>query len=76
MDISACYLTLLYALHEVPFDPTLDPYAVEGFSREQVKDWVKIALGAGKVLAGGNPFAKVRKATLSRHPILEPCLSG
>jgi hypothetical protein len=71
VDISACHFTLLCGLLGVPFDPSQDPYAVEGFDRDDVKVWMNMALGAGKLSTGGNPKAKVRKAALAKHPVLQ-----
>jgi hypothetical protein len=70
VDISAAHLTLLYGLLGVHFDGTQDPYAVPGFGRKAVKDWIKVALGASDETIGGPKCSKVRKACVKRHPIL------
>jgi hypothetical protein len=71
VDISACHFTLLCGLRGVPFDASKDPYGIEGFERGVVKEWMNMALGAGKLSTGGNPKAKVRKAALGKHPVLQ-----
>jgi hypothetical protein len=70
-DVSASHLTILHGLLGVPFDDTVDAYAVPGFSRENVKAWITMAVGACKSTIGGNKVAAVRKAVLAHHPILQ-----
>lgn len=70
VDMNAAHLTLLYGLCGASFDHGRDPYDIEGSSREDVKTWVRTAMGAGNMTIGGKRFAKARKAALSRHPIL------
>lgn len=45
IDISGSYLTMLHGLQGAPFNPTQDPYAVEGIERRIVKAWTTATLG-------------------------------
>jgi hypothetical protein len=45
IDVTASYLTILHGIHQAPFDVELDPYHVEGISREAVKLWTVATLG-------------------------------
>jgi hypothetical protein len=45
IDVTASYLTILHGIHQAPFDVELDPYRLEGISREVVKLWTVATLG-------------------------------
>jgi hypothetical protein len=47
IDIRASYLTILHALHHVPFDVSteVDPYQIAGIPRNVVKAWVTVRFG-------------------------------
>ncbi len=45
IDIKSSYLTALHGLRGLPMDFDQDPYHLEGFPREVVKDWVLVTLG-------------------------------
>ena len=47
IDIRASYLTILHALHHVPFDVSteVDPYRIAGIPRNVVKAWVTVRFG-------------------------------
>ena len=48
VDLSASHLTILHAVHHLPFNPAGgDPYAVGEINREAVKVWVTTSLGQG-----------------------------
>lgn len=70
VDISAAHLTILHGLLGIPFDASADPYAFPGLDREEVKRWVKYALGASDAAIGGTRYAKVRRAGLEHYPAL------
>jgi len=70
VDMNAAHLTILHGLCGIPFDHAHDPYDIAGANREDVKAWVRTAMGAGDTAIGGKRFAKVRKAAMARHPIL------
>jgi hypothetical protein len=68
--MTAAHLTILYGLCGIPFDHERDPYDIDGVNREDIKAWVRTAMGSGDMAMGGKRFAKARKAALGRHPIL------
>lgn len=45
VDLRASHLTILHAIHGVPFDPAIDPYQVGDLPRDLVKAWVTMTLG-------------------------------
>lgn len=45
LDIRASNLTIYHGLLKEPFDPSRDPYEVEGFSRDAVKVWFNVTFG-------------------------------
>jgi hypothetical protein len=45
LDLTASHLTILHALHGLPFDPSRDPYFIKGIPRAVVKKWVTMTLG-------------------------------
>ena len=49
LDLTASHLTILHALRERDFDPSNDPYVVEGIPRSVVKKWVTMTLGHNKL---------------------------
>lgn len=49
LDLTASHLTILHALRDYPFDPSDDPYFVEGIPRDVVKRWVTMTLGHRKL---------------------------
>jgi len=70
IDVSASQLTILHGLLGLPFDPTADPYALPGVSRDEVKRWITWALGASDPAIGGRKADKARAAGLARYPFL------
>ncbi|MCW2349806.1 hypothetical protein [Sphingobium sp. B12D2B] len=70
VDICASHLTILHGLLGLPFDPSQDPYALNGLPREEVKTWINLAFGSGNSSTGGNKFNKARQAGLARYPFL------
>jgi hypothetical protein len=70
VDISASQLTILHGLRGVPFAPEGDPYAVPDVDREEVKQWLVIALGSSGASHGGNRLKKAKEAGLERYPFL------
>lgn len=45
VDLRASHLTILHAIHRVPFDPSIDPYEIGTLPRAVVKTWVTMTLG-------------------------------
>jgi hypothetical protein len=45
IDVRASYLTILFSKLGVPFDPTVDPYALPNIDRSIVKAWTIATLG-------------------------------
>lgn len=45
LDLTASHLTILHALGGRKFDPSDDPYSIEGIPRNVVKRWVTMTLG-------------------------------
>lgn len=45
VDLRASHLTILHALHGVPFNPSIDPYLIGDLPRAVVKTWVTMTLG-------------------------------
>ena len=70
VDIAAAFLTIVYGLAGVAFDPSVDPCQIDGFDRERVKGWITSVFGQGTIAAGGRPCNRVRVATVLRHPVL------
>lgn len=85
IDISSSYLTVVYGLFGLPFDNTIDQYAIEGFERELVKKWTAATLSAGEIdrWPAGTPkdyqartgkkiplIATIRTAMEAKHPVL------
>jgi hypothetical protein len=58
IDIRASFLTIYHARSGVAFDPISgDPYAFQGIPRCVIKQWLVMALGAGKFPARWSPEA-------------------
>jgi hypothetical protein len=91
LDLTASHLTILHALHGLPFDPAQDPYAIEGLPRDVAKKWVTMTLGHDRLhrswprgaradldpVVGGN-LVEVFPLGKTRDRILErlPVLAG
>lgn len=73
VDISACHLAILHGLLGQPFDGSRDPYDIPeygGDRREYVKEWITLALGAGRSDIGGPPRRMVRQSVIAVYPLL------
>ena len=87
LDIRASYLATYHGLMRQPFDPSADPYAVEGFDRTAVKLWTMATFGKAGHLARWpkelsddykSEFGKappkvkdIRDAMVAKFPVLE-----
>jgi hypothetical protein len=63
LDLTASHLTILHALHGLPFDPAQDPYSIKGIPRDVVKKWVTMTLGHNRL---HRAWPKGAKADLDR----------
>ena len=68
VDISASHLTILYAIHSLPFDPCKeDPYSIPGIRRAVVKAWVTMSLGRAAV-ESNRWSSRAKQAYEEEHP--------
>lgn len=70
VDFSASHLTVIQGLLGFPFDASIDPYDLPGITREEVKAWITMALGASNPNVGGRKFDKARAVGIDRYPFL------
>jgi hypothetical protein len=86
VDIRASFLATYHGLMKQPFDPSFDPYEVEGIHRDAVKFWMMATFGnQGHIQRWPNKLAedyrdehgdappkvsKIREAMVAKFPVL------